>query len=80
MLRVQEARSVAMQRSLLRVVIVMLPLLPFYTECEPKWRLSFVRLDYEMKIEQGKLKTTENITPAKRYSFLVGRTSLLILQ
>lgn len=45
----------------------------FYTEGEPKWRLSFVRLDYEMKIEQGKLKTTENITPAKRYSFLVGK-------
>lgn len=45
----------------------------FYTEGEPKWRLSFVRLDYEMKIEQGKLKTKENITPAKRYSFLVGK-------
>lgn len=45
----------------------------FYTEGEPKWRLSFVRLDYEMKIEKGKLKTTENITPAKRYSFLVGK-------
>lgn len=45
----------------------------FYTEGEQKWRLSFVRLDYEMKIEKGKLKTTENITPAKRYSFLVGK-------
>ncbi|MBO5462942.1 MAG: Eco57I restriction-modification methylase domain-containing protein [Clostridia bacterium] len=45
----------------------------FYTVGETKWRLSFVRLDYEMKIEQGKLKTTENITPAKRYSFLVGK-------
>ncbi len=45
----------------------------FYTAGESKWRLSFVRLDYEMKIEKGKLKTTENITPAKRYSFLVGR-------
>ena len=45
----------------------------FYTTGESKWRLSFVRLDYEMKIEKGKLKTTENITPAKRYSFLVGR-------
>lgn len=44
----------------------------FYTECEPKWRLSFVRLDYEMKIENGRLKTTENLTPAKRYSYLVG--------
>jgi len=45
----------------------------FYTEGEPKWRLSFVRLDYEMKIELGEPKTTENLTPAKRYSFLVGR-------
>ena len=45
----------------------------FYTAGEYKWRLSFVRLDYEMKIEKGKLKTTENITPAKRYSFLVGK-------
>ncbi len=44
----------------------------FYTEGEPKWRLSFVRLDYEMKIENGRLKTTENLTPAKRYSYLVG--------
>jgi len=45
----------------------------FFTENDPKWRLSFVRLDYEMKIEQGKLKQTENLTPAKRYSFLVGK-------
>ncbi len=44
----------------------------FYTEGELKWRLSFVRLDYEMKIENGRLKTTENLTPAKRYSYLVG--------
>lgn len=44
----------------------------FYTEGEPKWRLSFVRLDYEMQIENGRLKTTENLTPAKRYSYLVG--------
>ena len=44
----------------------------FYTEGEPKWRLSFVRLDYEMKIENGHLKTSENLTPAKRYSYLVG--------
>lgn len=44
----------------------------FYTEGEPKWRLSFVRLDYEMKLENGHLKTKENLTPAKRYSYLVG--------
>ena len=47
-------------------------LIAFYTAGNPKWRLSFVRLDYEMKIENGKLKTAENMTPAKRYSYLVG--------
>ena len=45
----------------------------FYTEGEPKWRLSLVRLDYEMKIENGRLKAAENITPAKRYSYFVGK-------
>lgn len=45
----------------------------FYTEGEPKWRLSFVRLDYEMKIQNGHLKAIENLTPAKRYSYLVGK-------
>lgn len=45
----------------------------FYTEGDPKWRLSLVRLDYEMKIENGRLKTAENLTPAKRYSYLVGQ-------
>ena len=45
----------------------------FYTEGETKWRISFVRLDYEMKFENGKFKTSENITPAKRYSYLVGQ-------
>ncbi|NLM65677.1 MAG: hypothetical protein GX180_00615, partial [Enterococcus sp.] len=45
----------------------------FYTEGDTKWRLSLVRLDYEMTIENGKLRTAENITPAKRYSYLVGQ-------
>ena len=45
----------------------------FYTKDDPKWRLSLVRLDYEMKIENGRLKTAENLTPAKRYSYLVGK-------
>ena len=48
-------------------------LIAFYTEGDPKWRLSYVRLDYEIKFEKGHLKTTENMTPAKRYSFLVGK-------
>ena len=48
-------------------------LIAYYTPGDPKWRLSFVRLDFEMKFENGKLKASENITPAKRYSYLVGK-------
>jgi len=45
----------------------------FYAEGESRWRLSFVRLDYEMKFENGKFKSEEVLTPAKRYSFLLGK-------
>lgn len=45
----------------------------FFTPGDPKWRLSFVRLDYEIKFENGKMSTTENMTPAKRCSYLVGK-------
>lgn len=48
-------------------------IIAFYIEEEAKWRLSFVRLDYELKIENGKTKTNEVLTPARRYSFLVGK-------
>ena len=41
----------------------------YYTKDAPeKWRLSFVRMDYEFA--QGKI--SEKLTPAKRYSYLVG--------
>ena len=48
-------------------------IIAFFTDGDPKWRLSFVRLDYEIKFENGKLNTAENMTPAKRYSYLVGQ-------
>lgn len=42
----------------------------FYTKDAPeKWRLSFIRMDYEF----SKGKVTEKLTPAKRYSYLVGK-------
>ena len=42
----------------------------FYTKDDSdKWRLSLVRLDYEFS--KGKL--SERLTPAKRYSYLVGK-------
>lgn len=44
-------------------------LVAFYTSGDlDKWRLSLVRLDYEFS--KGKL--SEKLTPAKRYSYLVG--------
>ena len=44
-------------------------LVAFHTKDKPeKWRLSLVRMDYEFS--KGKL--SEKLTPAKRYSYLVG--------
>lgn len=40
----------------------------FFADGEAKWRLSFIKLDYEF----AGGKVTEKITPAKRYSYLVG--------
>lgn len=41
----------------------------FYNDNESRWRLSFVRLDYEFA--KGRVKT--KLTPAKRFSYLVGK-------
>jgi hypothetical protein len=38
------------------------------------WRFSFVKIEYiRIKDEEGKTKIEEEFTPAKRYSFLVGK-------
>ena len=38
------------------------------------WRFSFVRMDYRtIQTESGKVKVKEDLTPARRYSFLVGK-------
>lgn len=45
-------------------------LVAFYSEDNlEKWRFSFIRMDYEF----SKGKITANLTPAKRYSYLVGK-------
>ena len=41
----------------------------FMLEESEKWRLSFIRLDYEF----SKGEVTEKLTPARRYSYLVGK-------
>jgi len=44
-------------------------LVAFISEDYPDWRFSFVKMDYKLT-EDGKV--SEELTPAKRYSFLVG--------
>ena len=40
---------------------------------EEDWRFSYIRMEYKQEItESGRVKVREELTPAKRYSFLVG--------
>lgn len=52
-------------------------LVAFYSKGDggDDWRFSFVKLEYrsEFDEEKGKVKTKKEFTPAKRYSFLVGK-------
>jgi len=49
-------------------------LVAFYGDDPQDWRFSFVKMDYHLQeTEPGKVKPVKELTPAKRYSFLVGR-------
>lgn len=37
------------------------------------WRFSLVKMEYSIDIQEGKIKTTEDLTSARRWSFLVGK-------
>lgn len=37
------------------------------------WRFSFVKMEYNLQEVKGKIRAKEEFTPAKRYSFLVGK-------
>ncbi|MDD2735202.1 MAG: TaqI-like C-terminal specificity domain-containing protein [Desulfuromonadaceae bacterium] len=46
----------------------------FYTDDPDDWRFSFVRMDYKTEQdEKGKVRVKSELTPARRYSFLVGK-------
>lgn len=49
-------------------------LVAFYSNSDhgADWRFSFVKLEYKTEVKEGKLKQSKELTPAKRYSFLVG--------
>jgi len=51
-------------------------LVAFYSKEDngAEWRLSLVKIDYEsQRNEEGKIKVKEDLVPAKRFSFLVGK-------
>ncbi len=49
-------------------------LVAFYAKSDggADWRFSFVKLEYRTEVQSGKIKQEKDLTPAKRYSFLVG--------
>lgn len=49
-------------------------LVAFYGDDPQDWRFSFVKMEYQLKeVKPGKVKIDKELTPAKRYSFLVGK-------
>ena len=50
-------------------LVAFVPPPPYDTD----WRLSFVKLDHSLEIVDDRLKTKEEVTPARRWSFLVGK-------
>ncbi|MEW6618275.1 MAG: TaqI-like C-terminal specificity domain-containing protein [bacterium] len=46
----------------------------YHTDTPDDWRFSYVRVEYKQETtESGKVKVKEELTPARRYSFLVGK-------
>ena len=49
-------------------------LVAFYGDDHDDWRFSFVRLEYELGTGyDGRIRTSVKLTPARRFSYLVGR-------
>jgi len=49
-------------------------LVAFYGDDHDDWRFSFVRLEYELGTgDDGRIRTSLKLTPARRFSYLVGK-------
>ncbi|WP_301677488.1 Eco57I restriction-modification methylase domain-containing protein [Methanoculleus methanifontis] len=49
-------------------------LVAFYGDDHEDWRFSFVRLEYELGTgDDGRVRTSVKLTPARRFSYLVGK-------
>jgi len=49
-------------------------LVAFVSPNSNDWRFSLVRMDYRLDASEGKVKVRQELTPARRFSFLVGKT------
>ena len=47
-------------------------LVAYYTDDTSDWRFSLVKMEYQVEVGEKGLKVQEVLTPARRYSFLVG--------
>jgi len=48
-------------------------LVAYYTDNPEDWRFSYIRMDYKQELtDSGKIRVKKELTPARRYSFLVG--------
>ena len=49
-------------------------LIGYYTDDPDDWRFSFIKMEYRQAVtETGKIKVKEELTSARRYSYLVGK-------
>ena len=49
-------------------------LVAFYGDDDEDWRFSYVKMEYDLiEDEDGKVRVAKKLTPARRYSFLVGK-------
>ncbi len=48
-------------------------LVAFIPQSKNDWRFSLIKLEHSLEVKNNKISTKEEITPAKRWSFLVGR-------
>jgi len=48
-------------------------LVAFIPQSKSDWRFSLIKLEHSLEVKNNKITTKEEITPAKRWSFLVGK-------
>ncbi|TAL15879.1 class I SAM-dependent DNA methyltransferase [bacterium] len=66
-------RARTMQRNFVAKYLKEAALVAYHTEGLEDWRFSFIRMEYVPVEKEGVTRAEEKLTPARRYSFLVGK-------